>query len=153
VPFITSDNPSSVFPRRGINAPLIRFLPLAPDLAVLFVADRTMRREALGVPDLSQPPPGTIRRATVSRKGVVRLNRITVMNADKLVFSTFADRRVRRLVRNHRHFSIAVDHVQLPMASGPIKAATLVVRQKPNEAPPQTDEVYGRLPKILVDSA
>jgi hypothetical protein len=25
--------------------------------------------------------------------------------------------------------------------------------EDPNEAPPQTDEVYGRLPKILVDSA
>src|SRR5262249_37681304 len=73
VPFITSDNPSSVFPRRGINAPLVRFLPLAPDLAVLFVADRTKWREALGAPDLSQPPPGTVRRAAVSRKGAVRL--------------------------------------------------------------------------------
>jgi hypothetical protein len=130
VPFITSDNPSSVFPRRGINEPLVRFLPLAPDLAVLFVPDRTKRREALGAPDLSQPPPGTVRRAAVSRKGAVHLNRITVMNADKLVFSTFVDRRVRRLVRNHRRFGIAVDHVQLPMAGGPIMASTLVVRQK-----------------------
>jgi len=68
--------------------------------------------------------------AQESRIWGLGINRITVMNADKLVFSTFVDRRVRRLVRNHRRFGIAVDHVQLPMAGGPIMASTLVVRQK-----------------------
>jgi hypothetical protein len=81
VPFITSDNPSSIFPRRGINAPLVRFLPLAPDLAMLTVVDLSKRREGLALPDLSQPPPGTFsRRQIVNRKRVVKLNRITIMN-------------------------------------------------------------------------
>jgi hypothetical protein len=38
-PFITSDNPSSVFPRRPFSGGLVRFLPLAPDAALLTVID------------------------------------------------------------------------------------------------------------------
>jgi hypothetical protein len=62
VPFVTSDNPSSVIPQRTLNAPLVRFLPLAPDLGIMAATGRSMSREGLAPPDLSKPPPGTIRR-------------------------------------------------------------------------------------------
>lgn len=130
VPFITSDNPSSVFPRRSMSKPLIRFLPLAPDLAILTVADLTKRREKLTFPDLSQPPPRILQGRIVDRKRVVKLNRITVMNADQFVFSSREDRRVRRLVRSHRRFGIAVDRVEIQHQGAPFIASTLVVRQK-----------------------
>jgi hypothetical protein len=127
VPFITSDNPSSVIPRRRLMSPLMRFLPLAPDLAILSVPRPNKRREDLPPPGPSSPPIGTVRGGVVDRKRVVRLNRVTIMNADKLVFGLSEDRRVARLIRNHRRFGIAVDRV----AMGPLKASTLVVRQKP----------------------
>ena len=126
VPFITSDNPSSVCPRRLITAPLARFLPLAPDIAILTVAD-ARRREGLVLPDLSRPPPGTVRRRSVGRKRAAMLNRITVMNADQIVFSATENRGVRRLVRNHRRFGLAVKPI--PMGAATIVASTLVVRQ------------------------
>ena len=132
VPFITSDNPSSVFPRRALNAPLVRFLPLAPALAILAIADRSKRREELTLPDLSQPAPGTIRRQIIGRKkNVVKLNRITVMNADQLVVSPTECRAVRRLTRNHRRFGIEADHAQIQMGGNRLSVSTLVVRQKP----------------------
>jgi hypothetical protein len=132
VPFITSDNPSSVFPRRTLNAPLVRFLPLAPNLALLGALDRKVRREELSLPDLSKPPPGTLRRWIIDRrKGVARLNRVTIMNADRLIFAPTESRAVRRLVRNHRRFGIAADHVQFQMGGNRLSVSTLVVRQKP----------------------
>jgi uncharacterized protein DUF4238 len=128
VPFITSDNPSSVCPRRAFTVPLTRFLPLAPDLGILTVA-KAMRREGLALPDpdLLKPPPGTVRRRSVGRKRAAMLNRITVMNADQLVFTTTEKRQVRRLIRNHRRFGLAVESI--PMGAGPVTGAMLVVRQ------------------------
>jgi Protein of unknown function (DUF4238) len=83
--FITSDNPSSVLPRRPFANSLRRFLPLAPDLALLAVIDPTMKR-SIALPDLEETPPGALRHARITRKQVARLNRVTVMNADELVF-------------------------------------------------------------------
>jgi Protein of unknown function (DUF4238) len=127
--FITSDNPSSVLPRRALMEPLRRFLPLAPDLAILAVADRTKIREGF-VPDLSKPAPGSIWRGSInSKKAVALLNRAVVMNADEHVFSFGMERGARRLVRSHRDFGVAVDHVKIPRPDGHISASTLVVRQ------------------------
>ena len=130
-PFATSDNPSSVFPSRPINAQLTRFLPLAPDLAIVATIDRAKLQPKLANPDLSRPPPGTIRRRLVTRRNeVARLNRIVVMNADQLIFCSTENRAVRRLVRNHRRFGIAVDHIKFPTPDGEISGSRLVVRQK-----------------------
>jgi hypothetical protein len=52
------------------------------------------------------------------------------MNADQLVFSSSESRPVRRLVRNHRRFGLAVEHMKLPTPDGHITGAMLVVRQK-----------------------
>jgi hypothetical protein len=130
VPFITSDNPSSVFPRRKMMEPLVRFLPLGPDIAILTVINLRKRREELKLPDLSGPPPGKcFRRQLVHRKDVVKLNRITVMNADQFVFASSESKPVRRLVRNHRRFGLAVDRVKITGRGAPLTASTLVVRQ------------------------
>jgi len=131
VPFITSDNPSCVFPHRPMGAPLIRFLPLAPDLAILAVIDRRKLRNESTPPDLSKPTPGIIRRAFATRKRVAKFNRIIAMNADELILCSKKDHHVRRWVHNHRKFSVAVDHVKIPSPDGGhISGSTLVVRQK-----------------------
>lgn len=129
-PFITSDNPSSVLPRRPFSNNLKRFLPLSPDLALFAVIDPTIRRST-ALPDLEKAPPGRVRRVEVKRKQVARLNRVTVMNADELVFSPEALRPVRRLVRNHRDFKVTVEHTRFPTPEGGyITASTLVVRRE-----------------------
>ena len=129
-PFITSDNPSSVLPRRPFSMLLKRFLPLAPDLALLAVIDPATKRST-ALPDLEKAPPGRVRQARVTREQVARLNRVTVMNADELVFAVEASRPVRRLVRNHRDFKVAVEraHFRAP-GGGYINASTMVVRRE-----------------------
>lgn len=47
--FITSDNPSSVLPRRPFSNNLVRFLSLAPDFALVTVVDSTMARLAIPI--------------------------------------------------------------------------------------------------------
>jgi hypothetical protein len=129
-PFITSDNPSSVLPRRAFSSSLRRFLPLAPDLALLTVIDPATKRST-ALPDLEKAPPGRVHHAGVTRKQAARLNRVTVMNADELVFSVNACRPVRRLVRNHRDFKVAVEHARFPTPDGGyINASTVVVRRE-----------------------
>lgn len=128
--FVTSDNPSSVFPRRPFSSTLVRLLPLAPDLALLTVIDPTMKRSA-ELSDLEKTPPGRVRHGRVTRKQAARLNRITVMNADELVLSVREGRPVRRLVRNHRDFVVSVKHERIPTPDGAhISASTMVVRRE-----------------------
>ena len=128
--FISSDNPSSVLPRRPLSLGLIRFLPLAPDMALLAVVDPTTKRST-ELPDLEKTPPGRVRQANVNRKQAARLNRVTVMNADELVFGVEANRPVRRLVRNHRDFTVVVEHARFPTPGGGyINAATMMIRRE-----------------------
>jgi hypothetical protein len=48
-----------------------------------------------------------------------------------LVFSVDARRPVRRLVRNHRDFKVAVEHARFPTPGGGyINASTMVVRRE-----------------------
>ena len=130
--FVTSDNPSSVFPRRPFSHNLVRFLPLAPDLALLTVNDPRIKRiDELS--DLEKMPPGRVRYGRVTRKQATRLNRVTVMNADEMVFSIEKSVRMRRLVRNHREFSISVKHEHVPMPGGAyLNASTLIVHRERN---------------------
>jgi Protein of unknown function (DUF4238) len=130
ISFITSDNPSSVFSHRPIAAKLTRFLPLAPDLAVITTIDYLRVQQGLAAPDLSKPPLGAIRHGWIDRKRVMQLNRVVVMNADQHVFSLAEERRVRRLVRNHRNFGLAVGRVEIPMPGGNIVGSWPTVRQK-----------------------
>jgi hypothetical protein len=130
--FITSDNPSSIIPGRSLNSLLIRFLPLSPDLAIMTAMDRAkIRRAADQIPDLSELRPGKIQRARINRKKAMELNRVVAMNADQIIFSSKEERRVRRIVRSHRNFGIATDHVKIPtLGGGYISGSTLVVRQR-----------------------
>ena len=129
-PFITSDNPSSVLPRRPFSNNLKRFLPLTPDLALFAIIDPTIKRST-ALPDLENTPQGRVRHVRVKRKQVARLNRVTAMNADELVFGVEASRPVRRLVRNHRYFKVALESTRFPTPSGGyITASTVVVRRE-----------------------
>jgi hypothetical protein len=108
----------------------MRFLPLAPDMALFTVIDPTTKRPT-ALPDLEKVPPGQVRHSPITRKQAARLNRVTVMNADELVFGVEASRPARRLVRNHRDFKVAVEHARFPTPDGGyINGSTVVVRRE-----------------------
>jgi hypothetical protein len=127
--FITSDNPSSVLPRRPFSQGLVGFLPLAPDLALLTAIDPKLQR-AVNIDDLDKVSPGRVQHARVTRKQVAKLNRVVVMNADELLLSVDESPSVRRLIRNHRDFVVAVESERMPLPNGGhINAATMVIRR------------------------
>jgi hypothetical protein len=130
VRLITSDNPSSVFPDRPLAAPLVRFLPLAPDLGIVSVIDRDRVTENADFPDLTKPPPGKIMRGQATRQKAKELNRVVVMNADRFVFSEKSDDAIRRLTENHRDFGIDIENIHFPTPDGYITGASVVVRKK-----------------------
>lgn len=129
-PFITSDNPSSVFPRRTLFDPLTRFLPLAPDLAVLTVIDPRKKRNVDASVAIKELRPGSFSRRRISRGHAAHLNRVTVMNAGEIVLGSQPNRHSRRLVRNHRRFALSVQNEKFPIPGGYISGSTLVVRQR-----------------------
>jgi len=108
---------------------LVRFLLIGPEAALLTVIDPKTKR-SMELPDLDKAPPGRVRRALVRRKQAAPLNRITAMNANDPVVSVRANRRVRRLVRNHRDFGVAVERARFPTPGGGfINGSTMVVRR------------------------
>lgn len=128
--FITSDNPSSVFPRRSIFAPLTRFLPLAPDLGVLATIDTARKRcvdPSGAIEDLRS---GTLVRRNIDRKLAAHLNRVVAMNADQMVLTTHPDHHVRKLMRKHRRFGISIQQDKFQTPEGYIAGASLVVKQR-----------------------
>lgn len=130
VRFITSDNPSSVFPDRPLNAPVVRFLPLAPDLGIMSVINRDRVTENADFPDLTKPPPGTIMRGQATREKAKELNRVVVMNADRFVFSEKPDVAIRRLTESHRDFGIDIEKIHFPTPDGCFIGASVAVRKK-----------------------
>jgi ATP-dependent helicase/nuclease subunit B len=121
-----------LFPRKIVEEPILLDAVRAQLASGLPTNVERVARErlALGLAAAAAERRLYLSRRVVDRKRVAQLNRITVMNADQLVFSLMEHKRVRRLVRNHRRFGIAVDHVQIPKSGGPLIASTLVVRQK-----------------------
>jgi hypothetical protein len=130
IPFITSDNPSSVLPRRAFSDPLTRFLPLAPDLAIVAMIDPGKKREVDPATALTNLRPGLLRRYRIQRRAAARFNRIVAMNADTMVLCSEPDRHVRRLVRNHRRFGIDILQEKFRTPDGYISGSTLMVRQR-----------------------
>jgi hypothetical protein len=84
-------------------------------------------KEGLELPDLTKPAPGTIKRIRVGRKAVAMLNEL--LRCRQVGFFIDFDRRVRRLIRNHRRFGLAVDQMKMPTPNGFLSGATLVVKQ------------------------
>jgi uncharacterized protein YneF (UPF0154 family) len=89
VPFVTSDNPCSIFPDAPLGQPTTRFLPVTPSLALFTSLDeRNLPAKEI---NLKLPPSGSVSGKAITKANAKSLNRITVMNAEQLVFSQGTD--------------------------------------------------------------
>lgn len=125
VPFLTSDNPSSILPDRLLTAPVTRFLPLAPDLGILVLIEHGRSKDLSGADYDSFSSPGNLKFGAVDRSKAKELNRAIVMNADGFVFTNQPNEAVKRLVENHRDYGLRIDHIGFPVPNGHIHGSIL----------------------------
>jgi hypothetical protein len=114
-PFLTSDNPSAILPPEVIGGPSARILPLSPNLCIATPMDTSIRHDGdLSLVDLQRPPQGAIRYITADAERAKFVNRLTVQNAEDLVFARAADASVAALVEKYRDHQTQLVHVVKP---------------------------------------
>jgi hypothetical protein len=112
VPFVTSDNPCSIFPDAPLGQPTTRLLPVTPRLALLATLDeRNLPAKEI---DLKLPPNGSASGKAITKANVKSLNRVTVMNAEQLVFSNGKDGGIANLVAKYKDYKVRVRHFHMP---------------------------------------
>jgi hypothetical protein len=94
-PFITSDNPSAFVPE---PKPPDRLLPISPSLCLYVKIDTRFAADADHF-DFGLPPRGSTTFLNISRRCAMKINRLTVLNADDLVFSRSEDVGIVALVK------------------------------------------------------
>ena len=115
IPFLTSDNPCSIFPDLPFGQPTTRLLPVTPRLALLASLDeRNLPAKKI---DLKLRPNGSVSGKSTTKSQVKSLNRITVMNAEQLVFCPHKDDGVARLVAKYRDHQVRVRHFHKPIGA------------------------------------
>jgi Protein of unknown function (DUF4238) len=127
VPFITSDNPSAIVPKIPRMPHAMRILPLSPRLCLTAYMD--MSRAPTDREPVSTRKPGAIDWLQISSATAKQINRITVLNAEELVFSMCEDTGVETLVRKYGDFKPQLEHVYepLPAEDGYLTGAVLTV--------------------------
>jgi hypothetical protein len=115
-PFLTSDNPSAVLPPEVIGGPTARVLPLSPKLCVATLMDTSkMPLGELTLTDLQSPPQGLITYNKADAACAKFVNRLTVINAENLVFSRTANSGVAALVEKYRDYGAQLKHTVRPV--------------------------------------
>jgi hypothetical protein len=75
--FLTSDNPSAIFPPPAPGGPVARILPLSPRLCISTLMERSpVYKKVVTRADLSAPPKGWVTYHPVVPNGVERANRL-----------------------------------------------------------------------------
>lgn len=119
--FLTSDNPSAIFPPRAPGGPVARILPLSPRLCISTIMDRSPGyRKDLTEADFKAPPRAWITYKRAVADGVKLANRLTVVNAERFVFSRVARSGVAALVKKYGDYSAKLEHSVTPTPSGGI---------------------------------
>ena len=117
--FLTSDNPSAVYPPPAPGGPVARILPLSPRLCISTIMERNPAyKKPLTAADLSAPPKGWVTYKPVVANGVKLANRLTVVNAERFVFSRVAGDGITRLVKKYGDYSAQVEHSVAPTPEG-----------------------------------
>jgi hypothetical protein len=125
-PFFTSDYPAAI-EASGINTPVIRIVPLAPDVAVRIYPDVGLRNAPI---DLTFQR-FRARYRVLTRQEVRNVNQTIVRSAEDLVF--FRDERdwVPTFVKRNSDFHVRAEIVQLPSESGFFTGGRLRVARRP----------------------
>ncbi|MGH6850745.1 MAG: DUF4238 domain-containing protein [Methylocella sp.] len=120
--FITSDNPSAFIPKSN---PLKRILPVSPSLCLY--AENNMSFSDTDHFDLRSPPNGSFTFTSIARRVAMTINRITVLNANDLVFSQSTDVGIAALVKKYRDFRPQVEPASFSADHAALKGATLTI--------------------------
>lgn len=118
--FLTSDNPSAIFPPLTPGGPVARILPLSPRLCITTIMDRSpIYRKDLKDADFKLPPKAWITYKRAVPNGVKLANRLTVVNADRFIFSRVANSGIAALVKKYGDYRARLEHSVKPLpASG-----------------------------------
>jgi hypothetical protein len=118
--FLTSDNPSAIFPPRAPGGLVARILPLSPRLCISTIMDRSpVYRKDLTEADFKAPPKAWITYKRAVPNGVKLANRLTVVNAERFIFSRTASSGIAALVKKYGDYSAQLEHSTKPLpASG-----------------------------------
>ena len=124
-PFFTSDYPVAM-EVVGINSPINRLVPLAPDLAIRIVPDLNLSRQEA---DLTF---GKLRLANprISRREVTIVNRLIVRCAEDLVFYKNELPWIEKFVNKNREYHIEPIAQTLPTGTGHFIVSTHRVRTR-----------------------
>jgi len=116
--FLTSDNPSAIFPPRAPGEPVARILPFAPRLCISAIMDRNpVYRTDLTEAHFKMPPKAWITYKRAVPDGVKLANRLTVVNAQRFVFSRVATSGIAALIKKYGAYSAKLEHSVKPLPS------------------------------------
>jgi hypothetical protein len=117
--FLTSDNPSAIFPPRNPGEPGARILPLSPRLCIATVMDQNpVYRKTMTPADLQQTPQAWITYKPIVPDGVKLANRLTVVHAQRFVFARTASSGIEALVKKYGDYSAQLEHSASPTPAG-----------------------------------
>jgi hypothetical protein len=126
--FLTGDNPSGIFPPNNVGGPVVRILPLSPRLCISTIMERQPALKTnLTQADFAAPPRGDLTYQAVVPEGVKLANRLTVVNAERFVFSRAANSGVEALVKKWGDYSAQLEHSSTTTSSGIKTEAKLFV--------------------------
>lgn len=128
--FLTSDNPSAIFPPPAPGGLVVRILPLSPRLCITTI----MERSPIYRKDLKAPPRAWITYKRAVANGVKLANRLTVVNADRFVFSSVATCGIAAFVKKWGDYGAKVEHSVAPTPSGGIATQARIFVGKARKA-------------------
>src|SRR5262249_4372079 len=100
--FLTSDNPSAIFPPPAPGGTVASILPLSPRLGISTIMERSpVYRKVVTRTELAEPPKAWITYHRIVPDGVKLANRLTVVNAERFVFSRVASSGLAALVKKY----------------------------------------------------
>jgi hypothetical protein len=108
--FLTSDNPSAIYPPLAAGGPVVRILPLSPRLCISTIMERSVPKKNLTPDELKAPPNAGVVYHAVVTAGVKLANKLTIVNADRFVFSRMGNGDIVALVKKYGDYSTQLEH-------------------------------------------
>jgi len=117
--FLTSDNPSAIYPPPAPGGTVARILPLSPRLCISTIMERCPTyRKVVTKADLAEPPKAWVTYHRIVPNGVKLANRLTVVNAERFVFSRVASSGIAALVKKYGDYSAQLEYSVSPTPAG-----------------------------------
>lgn len=131
--FLTSDNPSAVYPPSIPGGPVVQILPISPQLCISTMMDQSATyKKDVTREDLTAPPKGGVTYQAIVPEGVKLANRLVVVNAQRFVFARTANSGIAALVKKCGDYSAQLEHSvePTPADDGIMTQARLFIGKK-----------------------